>query len=133
MIASIIPIVAIVTSLGVPALVIILIVSYNHKKKLAQYDLVERALKSETSPEVMNQLIESIGEKERKPSSAKEKNLIHAVILLALGISFFLLQFLLGVSEESMGLAATGAILTMLGIAKLVIAFLIIGKTRDSR
>jgi len=36
---ALVPLVAITTSIGVPALVIVLIVAFNHKKKIARYKL----------------------------------------------------------------------------------------------
>ena len=130
---ALVPLVAITTSIGVPALVIVLIVAFNHKKKIARYNLIESALNSETSPEVVEQLVKSIGEEEEKRTTPpKERHLIHATVLLALGISFFALRFIIGGNDVT-GLTASGAILTMLGLAKLVIAFLIVGKTTPNR
>lgn len=130
---SLIPIVAITTSIGVPALVIVIIVAINHKKKIARYNLIEKTLNSDTSPEVVEQLVKSISEEEeRRTAPPRERNLIHATILLALGISFFALRFIIGGSDVT-GLTASGAVLTMLGLAKLVIAFFIVGKTSENR
>ena len=128
---SLIPIVAITSSIGIPAVVIIILVYLSHRKKLARIALIEKALKTDTPPDVLEQLIQTINEDERKKSAPpKERNLIHATLLLALGISFFALRFILG-GTDVQGLLATGAILFMLGLAKLVIAFLIIGKTSE--
>lgn len=130
---GLIPIVAITTSIGVPALVVVIIVAFNHRKKIARYNLIEKALSSDTSPEVMEQLVQSISDEEQKRTGTpKERHLIHATILLALGISFFVLRFIIGGTDVT-GLLASGAVLTMLGFAKLVIAFLIIGKNPASQ
>jgi len=130
---ALVPLVAIVTSIGVPALVIVLIVAYSHKKKIARYDLIEKALNSNTSPEVVEQLVKSISEEEQKRTAPpKERHLTHAVVLIALGISFFALRFIIG-GNDFTGLVASGAVLTMLGLAKLVIAFFIVGKTNPNR
>lgn len=128
---SLIPIVAITSSIGIPAVVIIILVYLSHRKKIARIDLIEKALKTDTSPEVLEQLVQTISEDEKKKATPpKERHLIHATILLALGISFFALKFIIGGTDVT-GLLVTGAILSMLGLAKLVIAFLIVGKTSE--
>ncbi len=125
---SFIPIVAITTSIGVPALVIIIALFVSHKRKLARYSVIERAIESNANPEVIEQLVSSIGQEENKRRShPRERNLIHATILMALGLSFFIMYFIIGGTDVA-GILATGAILTMLSIAKFIIALLIIKK-----
>jgi len=123
-----IPIVAITTSIGVPAAVIIIALYISHKRKIARYKVIERAIESNANPEVIEQLVASIGEEDsRKRTPPRQRNLIHATILLALGIGFFILRFILGGTDVA-GMLATGAILSMLAIAKFVIAFFILKK-----
>ena len=130
---SFIPIVAITTSIGVPALVIVIVIALRHKKNIARFNLIERAMQSDTQPEVMEQLVQSISEEQaKKTTPPKERHLIHATILLALGISFFVLRFIIGGNDVT-GLTASGAVLSMLGLAKLVIAFFIVPKTTENR
>ncbi len=130
---ALVPLVAIVTSIGVPALVVVMIVAMNHRKQIARYDLIEKALKGDTSPEVVDQLVKSLGNEDQKRTTPpRERHLTHAVVLLALGISFFLLRLIIGGTEVT-GLTATGTVLTMLGLAKLVIAFLIAGRNPEPR
>ncbi|MCP4647614.1 MAG: hypothetical protein GY852_07750 [bacterium] len=123
-----IPIVAITTSIGVPAVVVIIALFVSHKRKVARYNVIERAIASNANPEVIQQLVASIGEEEnKKRTPPRQRNLIHATILMALGISFFALRFIIGGTDIE-GMLATGAILSMLAIAKFIIAFFIIKK-----
>jgi len=130
---ALVPLVAIVTSIGAPALVVVMIVALNHRKQIARYDLIEKAIQGDSSPEVVDQLVKSLGSEEQKRTTPpRERHLTHATILLALGISFFLLRFIIGGTDVT-GLTATGTVLAMLGLAKLVIAFLIVGKNPEPR
>ncbi len=130
---ALVPLVAIVTSIGAPALVVVMIVALNHRKQIAKYDLIEKALQGDSSPEVVDQLVKSLGNEEQKRTTPpRERHLTHATILLSLGISFFLLRVIIGGTDVT-GLTATGTVLAMLGLAKLVIAFLIVGKNPEPR
>jgi len=130
---ALVPLVAIVTSIGVPALVVVMIVALNHRKQIARYDLIEKAIQGDSSPEVVDQLVKALGNEEQKRTvPPRERHLTHATILLALGISFFLLRLIIGGTDVT-GLTATGTVLSMLGLAKLVIAFLIAGKSPEPR
>lgn len=123
-----IPIVAITTSLGVPAVVIIIALYISHKRKMARYNVIEKAIESNATPEVIEQLVATIGEEDaKKRTPPRQRNLIHGTILLALGIGFFILRFIIGGTDIA-GMLATGAILTMLAIAKFIIAFFILKK-----
>jgi len=126
---SLIPIVAILSTFGVPAIVVIVIVLISHRNKIARYNVIERAMESNVSPEVMEQLINSISEEDsRKNTPPKQKHLMHGTLLIALGISFFVMRFIIGGTDLN-GLLAAGAVLTMLALAKFIIAFFIVGKT----
>lgn len=120
-----IPIVAITSSIGIPAVVVIIALLASHKRKIARYTVIERAIDSNATPEVIEQLVASISDEDaKKKTPARERNLTQGTTLLALGISFFALQFIIG-GDSSRGLMATGAILTMLAAAKFIIAFFI--------
>ncbi len=123
-----IPIVAITTSIGVPAAVIVIALFVSHKRKIARYKVIERAIESNANPEVIEQLVATIGEEDnKKRTPPRQRNLIHATILLALGIGFFALRFIIGGTDIE-GMLAVGAILTVLAIAKFIIAFFILKK-----
>ncbi len=125
---ALIPIVAITSSIGIPAVVIVIALYTWHKRKIARYNVIERAIESNANPEVIEQLVASIGEEDNKRRTPpRQRNLIHATILLSLGIGFFILRFIIGGTEIE-GMLATGAILTMLAIAKFIIAFFILKK-----
>ena len=125
---ALIPIVAITSSIGIPAVVIVIALYTWHKRKIARYNVIERAIESNASPEVIEQLVASIGEEDnKKRTPVRQRNLIHGTILMALGLSFLILRFILGGTDIA-GMLATGAILTMLAIAKFVIAFFILKK-----
>ena len=123
---ALIPIVAITTSIGVPAAVIIIALFVWHKRKLARYSLIEKAIESNANPEVIEQLVSSIGQEENKRRTPpRERNLIQATLLTALGLSMFALYFILG-GRDVIGALAAGAILIILALAKFVIALFII-------
>jgi len=125
---ALIPIVAITSSIGIPAVVIVFALYTWHKRKIARYNVIERAIESNANPEVIEQLVASIGEEDNKRRTPpRQRNLIHATILLALGIGFFILRFIIGGTDIE-GMLAVGAILTMLAIAKFIIAFFILKK-----
>ena len=125
---SLIPIVAITSAIGIPAVVIIIGMYISHKRKIARYNVIERAIESNANPEVIEQLVASIGEENtKKRTPPRQRNLIHGTILMALGLGFFILRFIIGGTDIA-GMLATGAILTMLAIAKFIIAFFILKK-----
>ncbi|MCK5037069.1 MAG: hypothetical protein KAS73_14330 [Candidatus Sabulitectum sp.] len=125
---SLIPIVAITSSIGIPAVVIVIALYIWYKRKMARYNVIERAIESNVTPEVIEQLVATIGEEDsKKRTPPRQRNLIHGTILMALGLSFFILRFIIGGTEIA-GMLATGAILTMLAIAKFIIAFFILKK-----
>ncbi len=126
---ALIPIVAITSSIGIPAVVIIIALSLAHKKKVARYNLIEKSITSNASPEVVEQLVKSIGEEDtKKRTPPRARNLTHGTILLALGISFFAMRFFITTSDDLSGVSITGLILTLLAVAKFVIAFFILKK-----
>lgn len=126
---SLIPIVAITTSIGLPAAIVIIALLLSHKKKVARYTLIEKALTANASLEVVEQLVKSIGEQEtKKKTPPRTSNLIHGTILLALGISFFAIRFFVTTPDDMSGVSITGLILTLLAVAKFVIAFFILKK-----
>jgi hypothetical protein len=126
-----VPILAITTPFLTAAVIVISVLAANHRKDMAKYDLVEKALKSDSSPEMLSELIRSLGTENEKPSTPpRQRHLIHATIFLALAISFFAMMFIIG-GDDVTGLAASGAVLGMLGLAKLVIALFIVGKNTE--
>ncbi len=122
---ALLPMVIVATSIGIPAMVIVVGLFISHKRKLARYSVIERAIESNANPEVIEQLVASIGQEESKRRTPpRERNLIHGTILMALGVSFFVMYFIIGGTDVA-GMLATAAILTMLSIAKFIIAFFI--------
>jgi len=127
--AILIPIVAITVSIGLPAAVIVFALFVHHKRKLAKYQVIEKAIESNASPEVLDQLIATIEqESSKKPVMAKQRNLIHGTILLALGLSFFAMRIVVSSPEDLDGVTVAGIILTLIAVAKFVIAFFIVKK-----
>ncbi len=125
---ALIPIVAITTSLGLPTAIVIIAMLVSHRRKMARYNVIEKAIATNASPEVIQQLVATIGaEENKKRTPPKQKNLIQATILLFIGLAFFVLKFIIGGTDVT-GMLAAGAILTMLAIAKFIIAFFIIKK-----
>ena len=126
---ALIPIVAITSSIGIPAVVIIIALSLAHKKKVARYNLIEKSITSNASPEVVEQLVKSIGEEDtKKRIPPRARNLTHGTILLAHGISLFAIRFFVTTPNDVAGVSIAGLILTLLAAAKFVIAFFIIKK-----
>lgn len=125
---ALIPIVAIMASIGFPAAIVVIALIVYHRRKLARYKVIERAIESNASPEVIEQLVASISEQDnKKRTPPRQRNLIHGTVLLALGISLFALRFIIGGTDVE-GMLATGTVLSMLALAKFVIAFFIIKK-----
>ena len=126
---SLIPIVAITSAIGIPAAVIIIAMFVSHRNKIARYNVIQRAIESNASPEVIEQLVASIsGENGKTKTPPRQRNLIHGTILLALGIGLFSMRFFLGSPDDIAGVSITGLMLTLLAAAKFIIAFLIIKK-----
>ena len=126
---GLIPIVAITSAIGIPAAVIIIALFLSHRKKVARYTLIEKSISANASPEVVEQLVKSIGEQEiKKKTPPRTSNLIHGTILLALGISFFAMLFFVNGPDDVTGFAITGLVLTLLAVAKFTIAFFILKK-----
>lgn len=125
---ALIPIVAITTSMGLPAAIVIVAILVSHRRKMAKYNVIEKAIATNASPEVIEQLVATIGaEEKKKKTPPKQRNLIHGTTLLFLGLAFFIIRFIIGGTDVT-GMMVTGAILTMLAIAKFIIAFFIIKK-----
>lgn len=126
--AALIPIIALTVPFITAVIVIITIALVSHKKDMAKYDLLEKALGSNSSPETVERLVRSLtAESDKTDTPPRRKNLTHATIFLALGISFFLLKLIIG-GDDLSWLTASGTVLAMLGLAKLVIAFFIVEK-----
>ncbi len=126
---ALIPIVAIISSIGIPAVVIIIALYTWHKRKIARYNVIERAIESNASPEVIERLVTSISEENgKKRTPPKQRNLIHGTILLALGIGLFSMRFFISAPDDIAGVSITGLVLTLLAAAKFVIAFFILKK-----
>ncbi len=124
-----IPIVAITASIGLPAAVIVIALLVYHKRKLAKYQVIEKAIQSNASPEVLDQLIATINQESgKKTTPPRQRNLIHGTLLLALGLSFFAIRLVVSSPENLDGVTITGLVLTLLAVAKFVIAFFIVKK-----
>ncbi|MCK5785020.1 MAG: hypothetical protein KAH54_00530 [Candidatus Sabulitectum sp.] len=126
---SLIPIVAITSAIGIPAAVIIIGMFVAHKNKIARYNVVQKAIESNATPEVIEQLVASIGgENSKKKTPPRQRNLIHGTILLALGIALFSMRFFMSSPDDIAGVSITGMVLTLLAAAKFIIAFFIVKK-----
>ncbi|MCK5130655.1 MAG: hypothetical protein KAR40_00705 [Candidatus Sabulitectum sp.] len=124
------PIVAITSAIGIPAVVAVIALYTWHKRKIARYNVIERAIESNANPEVIEQLVASIGEEDtKKRTPPRQRNLIEGTLLMSIGIAFFILRFIADGTGFG-GMLPTGVfpILIMLGIAKFVIAFFILKK-----
>ncbi len=126
--AALIPIIALAAPFITAVIVVITVALVSHKKDMAKFDLLEKALGSNSSPDTVERLVRSLtAESAKRDIPPRQKNLTHATIFLALGISFFLLKLIIG-GDDLVWLTASGTVLAMLGLAKLVIAFFIVEK-----
>ena len=122
---SLIPIVAITSSIGIPAVVIIIAMLVSHRRKIARYHVIEKAIDSNSSPEVIEQLVATIGEENNsKITPPRQKSLIEGTVFMAGGLGCFAIFFFTGTS----GIFIPAIISTMIGLAKFVIAFFILKK-----
>ena len=118
-----IPIVAIFSVFGLPAVVVISIIVALYKARVARYRAIEQVLNSNASPEVIEKLVASISaEENKKPASSRQSSLIQGTILLALGAAFLAFHYYSGQSAP----LYIGTLLLLLAAAKLIIAFFII-------
>ena len=118
-----IPIVAIFSVFGLPALVIIGVIVAMYKAKVARYKVIEQAINSNASPEAIEKLVGSFSaEAAKKALPSRQSNLIQGTILLALGVSFVAFWFF-GHARVPLYL---GTLLSILGLAKFIVAVFII-------
>ena len=91
--------------------------------KVARYKTIEQAVSSHASPEIVEKLVAMIGaEENKKTEPSRQKNLIHGTLLLAVGIA--LMAFWL--YDGNMAELQAGTLLTLIGLAKFIIAVFII-------
>ena len=122
---TLIPIIAILSVFGLPALVILGTVVAIYKSKVARYKVIEQAINSNASPEVVERLLATIqSEENRKTTPPRQRNLIQGTLLLAVGIA--LIVFWL--SGGPMALLHVGTLITLISLAKFIIALFIIKK-----
>jgi hypothetical protein len=118
-----IPIVAILSVFGLPALVILGVVVASYKSKVARYKVIEQAINSNASPEVVERLIATIQlEENKKATPPRQRNLIQGTFLLAVGIALIAFWFY---SHHDVPLYG-GTLLVLIGLSKFIIALVII-------
>lgn len=120
---TLIPIVAILSVFGLPALVLLVAIVAVYKNKVARYRIIEQAVNNNASPEVVERLVATLRtEDNKKATPPRQQNLIQGTLLLAVGIA--LIAFWL-YSHHTVPLYA-GTLLTLIGLAKFIIAVFII-------
>lgn len=125
-----IPIVAIFSVFVVPALVVVSIIVAVYKHRVARYKAIELAINNNASPEAIEKLVSSIGaEVGKKSVPSRQSNLTQGTILLAVGISF-LIFWAYGHDRVPLYL---GTLLSLLGVAKLIVAFFIIKDQQENK
>jgi phosphate starvation-inducible membrane PsiE len=118
-----IPITAILSVFGLPALVILVAIVAAYKNKVARYKTIEQAINSNADPEVVERLIATIRTDEnKKVADPRQRNLIQGTLLLAVGVA--LIAFW-GYGRETIPLYA-GTLFALIGLAKFIIAVFII-------
>ena len=118
-----IPIIGILSVFGLPALVILVAIVAVYKNKVARYRIIEQAVNNNASPEVVERLVATLRtEENKKTTPPRQQNLIQGTLLLAVGIS--LIAFWV-YSHNILPLYA-GTLLTLIGLAKFIIAVFII-------
>jgi hypothetical protein len=118
-----IPLAGIIGVFGLPALVALVAIVAVYKNKVARYKVIEQAINSNASPEVVERLVATLqSEAGRKTTPPRQQNLIQGTLLLAVGIS--LIAFW-GYSCNILPLYI-GTLLTLIGLAKFIIAVFII-------
>ena len=118
-----IPIVAILSVFGLPALVGLVAIVAVYKNKVARYKVIEQAINNNASPEVVERLVATLQtEENKKTTPPRQRNLIQGTLLLAVGIALIAFWFY---SHHTLTLYA-GTLLTLIGLAKFIIAVFII-------
>lgn len=118
----IIPLAGIIALFVIPAMIGLTAILLWFKSRNRLYNSIDDAIEKGASPEVIQQLVALTEKKEEKePKSSKKKYLADGFIMLGLGGAFsFLLYY-----TNNKGLAYPAAILSMLGIAHLLISIFI--------
>ena len=121
----IIPVTAILSVFGLPALVGLVAIIAIYKNKVARYKIIEQAINSNASPEVVERLVATIRSEEnnkKKSAPPRQQNLIQGTLLLAVGIALIAFWFY---RNDVIPLYA-GTLLALIGLAKFIIAVFII-------
>ena len=118
-----IPITAILSVFGLPALVILIAIVAVYKNKVARYRIIEQAINNNASPEVVERLVATLRtEENKKTTPPRQQSLIQGTLLLAVGIALIAFWMYGG---ETIPLYA-GTLLALIGLAKFIIAVFII-------
>ena len=121
----IIPVVAILSVFGLPAIVMLVAIFAVYKNKVARYKVIEQAINSNARPEVVERLVATMRSEEnnkKKSAPPRQQNLIHGTLLLAVGIALIAFWFY---RHDVIPLYA-GTLLALIGLAKFIIAVFII-------
>jgi len=121
----IIPVTAILSVFGLPALVMLVAIVAIYKNKVARYKVIEQAVNSNASPEVVERLVATMRSEEnnkKKAAPPRQQNLIHGTLLLAVGIALIAIW----AYSRFIGPLYAGTLLALIGLAKFIIAVFII-------
>lgn len=115
---------------GLPAFVVLAAIVALYKNKVARYTIIKQAVNNNASPEVVERLVATIqAEDNKKTVSPRQQNLSQGTLLLAVSIAFFVF-WLYG--REPFPLYV-GTLLTLIGIAKFIIAIFIFKRNAPER
>ena len=120
-----IPVLGILCVFGLPAIVALVAIVAIYKNKVARYKVIEQAINSNASPEVVERLVATMRSEEnnkKKPAPPRQQNLIQGTLLLAVGIALIAFWFY---RHDVIPLYA-GTLLCLIGLAKFIIAVFII-------
>jgi hypothetical protein len=118
-----IPIIAILSTIALPLCIVLVAVVLYHKKKVAAYKAIEKAIDSNASPEVIEQLVALSGQaKEPQPIQSRKKYAIEGLSLLAVGLSLLVFYMV----QQFVWILLPAVLLVMLGLARLIVAVFIV-------
>jgi hypothetical protein len=123
--ALLIPIFGIVLGVGGPVLAIILATYYSHRTKVAKYEALKSAISGNLPAEQMERIIQSLSPDETGgsvPERPRRKNITTGITLVSLALALILAALVVGHIE---GFAVAALVIGFIGIAKLLVAFLV--------